>query len=129
MFATIARNIAAAVIQAAIFEALLSAFPELKAVFAASGSLMKAFSGGHANGGITNGPSIGMIGEGGREAIIPLDKLNTFMQTSFSAGAMSGGGSGGGNGGQFVLRGQDLLVAINRTQKSSALKGQNISLI
>jgi hypothetical protein len=129
MFATIARNIAAAVIQAALFEAILTAFPELKAVFAASGSLMKAFSGGHANGGITNGPSIGMIGEGGREAIIPLDKLNTFMQTSFSAGAMSGGGSGGGNGGQFVLRGQDLLVAINRTQKSSALKGQNISLI
>jgi hypothetical protein len=28
-----------------------------------------------------------------------------------------------------VLRGQDLLVAINRTQKSSFLKGQNISLV
>jgi hypothetical protein len=39
------------------------------------------------------------------------------------------GGNGGSSGGQFVLRGQDLLVAINRTQKTSALKGQNISLI
>jgi hypothetical protein len=33
-----------------------------------------------------------------------------------------------GNGGQFVLRGQDLLVALNRTQKASNLKGQSISL-
>lgn len=129
MFLNIAKNIAAAVLQATIFEAILSAFPELKAIFAASGGLMKAFSGGHAEGGITNGPSVGLIGEAGREAIIPLDKLNTFMQTSFNAGAMSGGGASAGGGGYAVLRGQDILVAINRTQKASALKGQNISLI
>ena len=130
MFMNIAKSIAAAVIQAAIFEAILSAFPELKAIFAASGALQSAFGGKKlASGGITNGASIAMIGEAGPEAVLPLSKLNTFMQTSFNAGAMSGGGNGGGNGGQFVLRGQDLLVAINRTQKSSALKGQNISLI
>jgi hypothetical protein len=130
MFASIARNIAAAVIQAAIFEAILTEFPELKAIFAASGALQGAFGGKKlASGGITNGASIAMIGEAGPEAVLPLSKLNTFMQTSFNAGAMSGGGNGGGNGGQFVLRGQDLLVAINRTQKTSALKGQNISLI
>ena len=129
MFANIARNIAAAVIQAAIFEAILSQFPELKAIFAASGALQSAFGGKKlAAGGITNGASIAMIGEAGPEAVLPLSKLNTFMQTSFNAGAMSGG-SGGSTGGQFVLRGQDLLVAINRTQKTSALKGQNISLI
>jgi hypothetical protein len=131
MFMNIAKSIAAAVIQAAIFEAILTAFPELKAIFAASGALQSAFSGRKlASGGITNGASIAMIGEAGPEAVLPLSKLNTFMQTSFNAGAMNGGGNGGGgNGGQFVLRGQDLLVAINRTQKSSALKGQNISLI
>ena len=129
MFANIARNIAAAVIQAAIFEAILSQFPELKAIFAASGALQSAFGGKKlAAGGITNGASIAMIGEAGPEAVLPLSKLNTFMQTSFNAGAMSGA-SGGSSGGQFVLRGQDLLVAINRTQKTSALKGQNISLI
>lgn len=128
MFLNIAKNIAAAILQATIFEAILTAFPELKAVFAASGTLMKAFSGGHAEGGITNGPSLGLIGEGGREAIIPLDKLNTFMNTSFNAGVMSGGGASGGGGGQFVLRGQDLLLATNRAQKASNLKGQSISL-
>lgn len=49
-----------------------------------------------------------------------------------------GGGGGGftnfspmgsaGGGGGFVLRGQDLLLATNRAQKASNLKGQNISL-
>jgi hypothetical protein len=32
------------------------------------------------------------------------------------------------NGGIFTLRGQDLLLATNRAQKASNLKGQNISL-
>lgn len=50
---------------------------------------------------------------------------------------MGGGGGGftnfspmgaGGGGGGFVLRGQDLLLATNRAQKASNLKGQNISL-
>jgi hypothetical protein len=129
IFSNLVKQIAAAVIQATIFEAILTAFPELKALFAASGSITNAlgFSGKHADGGITNGASIGMIGEAGPEAIIPLSKLSSFLNTSFNAGAMSGNSSSS-NGGQFVLRGQDLLVAINRTQKSSALKGQNISL-
>jgi hypothetical protein len=37
-------------------------------------------------------------------------------------------GAAGGGGGQFVLKGQDLLLATNRAQKASNLKGQNISL-
>jgi hypothetical protein len=37
-------------------------------------------------------------------------------------------GSGNGSGlSQFVLRGQDLLLSVNRAQKASNLKGQNIS--
>lgn len=130
MFLNIAKSIAAAVIQATIFEAILTAFPELKAIFAASGALQSAFGGRKlAAGGITNGASIAMIGEAGPEAVLPLSKLNTFMQTSFNAGAMNGGGRNMGGSSVAVLRGQDLLVAINRTQKSSFLKGQNISLI
>jgi hypothetical protein len=130
MFLNIAKSIAAAVIQATIFEAILTAFPELKAIFAASGALQSAFGGKKlAAGGITNGASIAMIGEAGPEAVLPLSRLNTFMQTSFNAGAMSGGGRSMGGSSVAVLRGQDLLVAINRTQKSSSLKGQNISLI
>lgn len=129
MFRNIAMSIAAAVIQASIFEAILTAFPELKAVFAAGGALQSAFgySGPRAVGGITNGPSMALIGEAGPEAVIPLSKLSGMLNTTFNAGAMNGGG--GMSGGSFVLRGQDLLVAINRTQKSSFLKGQNISLV
>jgi uncharacterized protein YukE len=72
-----------------------------------------------ANGGIVSGPTMGLVGEypgaaNNPEVIAPLDKLKSMI--------------GGGGGGTFVLRGQDLLVSINRTQKSSFLKGQNISL-
>ena len=127
MFINIAKNIAAAVIQATIFEAILTAFPELKAIFATSGALMSAFGGTKlASGGITNGASIAMIGEAGPEAVMPLSKLSSFLNTSFNAGAMSSGNSS--NGGQFVLRGQDLLLAVNRSQKASNIKGQSISL-
>jgi hypothetical protein len=130
MFLNIAKSIAAAIIQATIFQAILTAFPELKALFAASGALQSAFGGRRlAEGGITNGASIAMIGEAGPEAVLPLSKLNTFMKTSFNAGAMSGSSYNTGASNVAVLRGQDLLVAINRTQKSSFLKGQNISLI
>jgi hypothetical protein len=130
MFLNIAKSIAAAIIQATIFQAILTAFPELKALFAASGALQSAFGGRRlAEGGITNGASIAMIGEAGPEAVLPLSKLNTFMKTTFNAGAMSGSSYNTGGSNVAVLRGQDLLVAINRTQKSSFLKGQNISLI
>lgn len=129
-FAKMVEQIAAAIIEGLIFKALLDSFPELKGVFAAVGAVSSAFGGGysgpHADGGITTRASIGMIGEAGPEAIMPLSKLGSMMSNTFNAGSMSG--TNNSNGGQFVLRGQDLLVSLNRTQKSSALKGQNISL-
>ena len=72
-----------------------------------------------AKGGIVSGPTMGLVGEypgakNNPEVIAPLDKLKSMI--------------GGGNGGTFVLRGQDLLLATNRAQKASNLKGQNISL-
>ena len=71
-----------------------------------------------ANGGIVSGPTMGLMGEypgakSNPEVIAPLDKLKSMI---------------GGSGGQFLLRGQDLLLAVNRAQKASNLKGQNISL-
>jgi hypothetical protein len=127
MFVNIAKNIAAAILQATIFEAILTAFPELKAIFAGSGMLQSAFGGKRlASGGVTNGASIAMIGEAGPEAVLPLSRLSGMLNTTFNAGAMSGGSAG--SSGQFVLRGQDLLLAVNRTQKASNLKGQSISL-
>lgn len=122
MFLNIAKSIAAAVIQATIFEALLTAFPELKAIFRASGALQSAFgySGPQATGGITNGPSMALVGEAGPEAIIPLSKLSGMLNTTFSAGAMSGGGGFGG--GSFVLKGNDLVLALQRSNSSLNLR-------
>ena len=72
-----------------------------------------------ANGGIISGPTYGLMGEypgasSNPEVVAPLDKLKDMI--------------GGGNGGTFVLRGQDLLLSVNRAQKASNIKGQNISL-
>ena len=64
-----------------------------------------------ANGGIVSGPTMGLIGEypgakSNPEVVAPLDKLKDMI--------------GGGEGGQFVLRGQDLVLAMNRSE--TALK-------
>jgi len=65
----------------------------------------KALEGGgvtaFADGGIVTGPTLGLVGEAGAEAIIPLDRLDSMM---------------GGQKGEFVLRGQDLVVAMERAQ-------------
>jgi len=74
----------------------------------------------HAEGGIVSSPQIGMIGEAGAEAIMPLSKLSGMLNTTFSAGAMSGQSTGGN--GQFVLKGQDLILAINRSNASLNLR-------
>lgn len=136
MLMKLAENLVALAIQAGITVAILALLPGSDVAVAAQGGqaatgffdIFKMLLGvkPHAQGGITTGPSMGLIGEAGPEAIMPLSKLSSFLNTSFNAGAMSGNSAG--NGGQFVLRGQDLLVSLNRTQKASNLKGQSISL-
>jgi hypothetical protein len=126
-FLRLAEDIAAAVIKAAIFKAIMTALNASSgggagAVAAAANIGVVPF----ATGGIVTGPTMGLVGEAGPEAIIPLSKLTGMLTKTFSAGSMSSGrGSGGGH---FVLRGQDLLLATNRAQKASNLKGQSISL-
>ena len=127
MFQNLTKQIAEAVIQAAIFAGILS----LISGGAAGGgvSFIGAFTKvlGLASGGVATGPTLAMIGEGSEsEAVLPLSKLGNIMQTSFNAGSMNGNNIA--QNGQFVLRGQDLLLAVNRSQKASNLKGQNISL-
>ena len=70
---------------------------------------VKAF----ANGGIVSGPTMGLIGEypgakSNPEVVAPLDKLKDMI--------------GGNGGGQFVLRGTDLVLALNRSEKSINLR-------
>jgi hypothetical protein len=79
-----------------------------------------------AEGGIVSKPTFAMVGEGGEsEAVMPLSKLDTMLGNAFSSGTKSGNSI---TGGQFVLRGQDLLLSVNRSQKASRIKGQSISL-
>lgn len=54
-----------------------------------------------ADGGIVTGPTLGLVGEAGPEAIIPLDRLGSVM---------------GQQKGEFVLRGTDLVLAMDRAQ-------------
>jgi phage-related minor tail protein len=118
-FMKIAEQIAAAVVEAFIFKALLDAFPALKGVFAAIGTITDIVP--HAEGGITTGPHIGLVGEAGPEAIMPLSKLGSMLNTTFNAGAMSGNNVGSGNG-QFVLKGNDLVLALQRSNYSLNLR-------
>ena len=56
-----------------------------------------------ANGGIVTSPVPGIVGEAGAEAVIPLNRLPQIL------GNTSAGGKG-----EFTLRGQDLILALER---------------
>jgi hypothetical protein len=118
-FADLLKQLAAAVLQAILFQTIMSALG-FGAVAGGGGGLVggigKIF--GFAEGGIVSQPTLSMVGEGGQsEAIMPLNKLGNMMNSTFNAGAMSGQGGGGGNG-QFVLKGNDLVLAMQRSNFS-----------
>jgi hypothetical protein len=120
MFSRLLRQMAEMVVQAAIFAGIMS----LISGGAAGGgvSFIGAFNKilgipKMAAGGIATGPTLAMIGEGNEsEAVLPLSKLGNIMQSSFNAGAMNGNSMG--QNGQFVLRGQDLVLAMQRSNSS-----------
>ena len=73
-------------------------------------------------GGIVSTPTFAMIGEGGQsEAVLPLNKLGNIVNNTFNAGLMSNNG-GGGNNGQFILIGNDLVLALQRSNYSLNLR-------
>jgi hypothetical protein len=72
-----------------------------------------------AEGGVVTGPTYGLIGEAGPEAIFPLSKINDFMASL--PGQKS---DADGAGGQFTIRGQDLVLVTNRAQKNLNLVGK-----
>ena len=82
-------------------------FALLPGMIAAATSQVGAAFGGltaFAEGGIVTGPVMGLVGEAGSEAIIPLDRLPQLMQQSQ-----------GNQTGEFTLRGQDLILALERS--------------
>ena len=133
-FKDMAIELAKMVIQALIFKAIMNALG-MGAAAGTTSDLTGGLLGGlgklfgftpMAEGGIVSKPTFAMVGEGGEsEAVMPLSKLDTMLSNAFSSGASSGNSN---NGGQFILRGQDLLLAVNRSQKASNIKGQSISL-
>ena len=56
-----------------------------------------------ANGGIVTSPVAGIVGEAGAEAVIPLNRLPQIL-----------GNTSASNKGEFTLRGQDLILAMER---------------
>ena len=121
MLGRLAEQFVAAILQATIFAAIMSAINAGTAgALTFGGYFMKAL--GMADGGIVTGPTHALIGEGNEsEAVLPLSKLKGMLNTTFSAGAMSGAGGMGGNG-SFVLRGNDLVLALQRSNSSLNLR-------
>jgi len=121
VFIDLTKQIAAAAIKAAVFQGIVALFSGGTSVAAktATGGFGSMFKGllGLASGGVVTGPTLAMIGEGAEsEAVMPLSKLGNLMQSTFNAGSMASNG-GGGNG-EFVLRGTDLVLAMNRSETS-----------
>jgi hypothetical protein len=58
-----------------------------------------------AKGGITNGPTLALIGDnpGGQEVVSPLDKLQGIVANSVMAAMKMGGGNSGNTGGDIIL--------------------------
>jgi len=84
---------------------------------AAMGVVSGAFAGisAFAKGGIVSGPTMGLMGEymgakSNPEVIAPLSKLQNMMDC--------GGGNDMNLSGEFVVRGQDLILALQRAEKT-----------
>ena len=74
-----------------------------------------------AEGGIVSKPTFAMVGEGGEsEAVMPLSKLDSILGNAFASGANSGGGMA--SSGQFILKGNDLVLALQRSNSSLNLR-------
>jgi hypothetical protein len=122
MFKNMALQLAQMVVQALIFKAIMTAFG-MGAVAGGGGGALGGLGSllGLASGGIVTGPTLAMIGEGTEsEAVMPLSKLDAVMGNAFASGAASGGGSA--QNGSFVLRGQDLVLALGRSNSALTLR-------
>lgn len=122
MFKNMVMQLAQMVLQALIFKAIMTALGMGGVAGGAGGALGGLGSIlGLASGGIVTGPTMAMIGEGSEsEAVMPLSKLDQVMGNAFANGAASGGG--GASNGSFVLRGQDLVLALQRSNSALTLR-------
>ena len=132
MFKKLAEDIAKAAIKALVFQAILSVLPGGTAVAGSSGggfmSLFKGLLGlGHAKGGVVTGPQGGhMELLHGTEAILTPAQMSGLVRNSMNAGAVTSMGSNsqqqGAQQGEFTIRGNDLVLALQRSNYSLNLR-------
>jgi len=128
VFKDLTLQLAQMVVKALVFKAIMSALGMGKVVGTTS-DLTGGLLGGlgkllgftpMAEGGIVSKPTFAMVGEGGEsEAVMPLSKLDSILGSAFTSGANSGGGMSSGS---FVLRGNDLVLALQRSNSSLNLR-------
>jgi len=135
MFKNLALDIAKAAAKAAIFSLILSAITggaSNVAGAAGGGGFMKIFKnllglGGFAKGGVSYGPQGGhMELLHGTEAVLTPAQMSGLVRNSLNAGAVQAMGQGDGQNmnitGEFVARGQDLVLALQRSNYSLNLR-------
>ena len=131
VFKKLAADIAAAALKALVFRAILTGLTGGGSLAVSSGTGIGGFGEifgrflglRMASGGVTQGPTAALIGEAGPEAVLPLDKLGAFVDRAARIGAdsMRGNSQAMNITGEFVARGQDLVLALSRA-------GYNLSL-
>jgi archaellum component FlaC len=128
VFKDMTLQLAQMVIQALIFKGIMSALG-MGGATGSTSDLTGGLLGGLgkllgftplAEGGIVSKPTFAMVGEGGEsEAVMPLSKLDRILGNAFTSGANSGGGMSNSS---FVLKGNDLVLALQRSNSSLNLR-------
>lgn len=134
MFKKLAEDIAKAAIKALLFQVILSAVSGGGEVpggagggFAEIFGKLLGLGGGHAKGGVVTGPQGGHIELlHGTEAILTPAQMSGLVRNSMNAGAITSMGNNaqqqGGQQGEFLLRGNDLVLALQRSNVALNLR-------
>jgi len=134
MFKKLAEDIAKAAIKALLFQVILSAVSGGGEVpggagggFAEIFSKLLGLGGGHAKGGVVTGPQGGHIELlHGTEAILTPAQMSGLVRNSMNAGAITSMGNNAqeqsGQQGEFLLRGNDLVLALQRSNVALNLR-------
>lgn len=123
-FMNMVTGLIAVIIEAQVLAALLQAFPALNGALSALGAVSNVVGAAgsirkNASGGIATSAQLGIVGEAGPEAIIPLSQLGYLMQqVNPGIGNMNGGGVNVNVQGALVARGTDMVAVFNRSKKS-----------
>ena len=114
-------DLAAAVVKAILFKAIMTALDS--GTGGIVGGAVKVL-GGKAIGGVSTGPKSGYpMMLHGTEAVLTPHQMTGIINQSMNAGAMQGmQSSGGEGGGSFTLRGNDLVLALQRSNTSLNLR-------